>query len=530
MSTKTGRIKQTDKDKAVTFIRIAVYMRLSKTDETMQEESNSISMQRILIRKYIASHFAEYEVMEYQDNGFTGTNFNRPGVQRLLEDARNEKFDCVVVKDFSRFGRDYMEVGSYLEQIFPLMEVRYISVNDHYDSEGVLGTAGGLNVAFKNLINMLYSRDLSKKIRSAQMARARKGEYLGGFARYGYEKSLEDKHRLVVDPEAAEVVRKIFTMAAEGVTISGIVRYLNDNGVLTCVEYKQRKDSRYQHPGGGVKKLWGPQSVRSILSDETYIGKVVWNRSEKSITTGKRMLWHDRSEWVVVDGQHEPLVSEELFALANERAKPKKRDRSGVDMSGFKREVLFVCGYCGRSMVKKNHKYCCRYRTCGTDTECRRAVEDMEKLEGSVMEYVRKTAEVMLGNSRQKDVEAERETLGRKLESLRREKEQISAEKMFLYDKYRSGGMTREQFVARTGSMGVRVDEIGIEMEEAEDRIEGLKGCGSQEGEAVLEGIAALREFDKGVLRKGIERIRVFGEGRIEVVWKGGDMFGGGDS
>lgn len=98
----------------------------------------------------------------------------------------------------------------------------------------------------------------------------------------------------------------------------------------------------------------------------------MWNRSEKSITTGKKMLWHDRSEWVVVDGQHEPLVSEELFALANERTKPKKRDRSGVDMSGFKREVLFVCGYCGRSMVKKKHKYCRRYRTCGTDTECRR--------------------------------------------------------------------------------------------------------------------------------------------------------------
>lgn len=213
----------------------------------------------------------------------------------------------------------------------------------------------------------------------------------------------------------------------------------------------------------------------------------------------------DRSKWVVVDGQHEPLVSEELFDLANEMAKPKKRD-----MSGFKREVLFVCGYCVRSMVKKNHKYCCRYRTCGTDTECRRAVEDMEKLE-----YVRKTAEVMLGNSERKDVEAERE---KKLDALRKEKERVSAEKVFLYDKYRSEGMTREQFKARTGSMGVRIEEIGKEMGEAEDRIERLKRCHSQEGEAVLEGIAALREFDKGVLRKGIERIRVFGDGQIEVV------------
>lgn len=127
-------------------------------------------------------------------------------------------------------------------------------------------------------------------------------------------------------------------------------------------------------------------------------------------------------------------------------------------------------------------------------------------------------------------VNMDQRTLGKKLDALRKEKERLSAEKMFLYDKYRSGGMTREQFEARTGSMGVRVEEIGKEMGEAEDGIERLKGCGSRDGETVLEGIAALREFDKGVLRKGIERIRVFGEGRIEVVWKGGDMFGGGDS
>ena len=149
----------------------------------------------------------------------------------------------------------------------------------------------------------------------------------------------------------------------------------------------------------------------------------------------------------------------------------------------------------------------------------------METLEGSVMEYVRKTAEVMLGNSGRKDVKSEREALGEKLDSLRKEKERLSAEKMFLYDKYRSGGMTREQFKAMTREMAVRIEEIGKGMGEAEEGIERLKGCGSREGEAVLEGIAALREFDKGVLRKGIERIRVFGEGRIEVVWKAGDMF-----
>ena len=219
---------------------VAKYIRLSDEDvdtgRSVKQESNSVVSQRRLLDGFIEGDagLRRCRVLEFCDDGFSGTDFRRPGFEGMMEAAKRGEIGCVIVKDFSRLGRDYIEVGSYLEQIFPLMEVRCISVNDHYDSEGVLGTAGGLNVAFKNLINMLYSRDLSKKIRSAQMARARKGEYLGGFARYGYEKSPEDKHRLVVDSEAAEVVRKIFTMAAEGVTVSGIARYLNDNGVLTC--------------------------------------------------------------------------------------------------------------------------------------------------------------------------------------------------------------------------------------------------------------------------------------------------------
>jgi len=170
----------------------AKYIRLSSADEDIRmgdkAESNSVVNQRKLLDCYLESHreFSNCTILEFLDDGRSGTNLDRPGMRAMLDAARRHEIDCIIVKDFSRLGRDYIEVGSYLEQIFPLMEVRCISVNDRYDSEGVLGTAGGLNVAFKNLINMLYSRDLSKKIRSAQMARARKGEYLGGFARYGY--------------------------------------------------------------------------------------------------------------------------------------------------------------------------------------------------------------------------------------------------------------------------------------------------------------------------------------------------------
>lgn len=509
---------------------VAKYIRLSDEDidtgSCGKTESGSIVSQRQLLDDFINRNreLGRCRVIEFCDDGFSGTNFKRPGFERMMEAVKRGEIGCIIVKDFSRLGRDYIEVGSYLEQIFPLMEVRCISVNDNYDSEGVLGTTGGLNIAFKNLINMLYSRDLSQKIRSARMVRARKGEYLGGFARYGYEKSPEDKHQLVVDPEAAEVVRTIFRMAAEGITVSQIARYLNDNHVLTCVEYKKSKNSRYQHPGTGVKKLWGTASVRSILSDETYIGKVVYNRGEKSITTGKKMIWHDRSEWVVADGQHEPLVSKELFELANEKAKPKKRDRSNVDMSGFKREVLFVCGYCGRSMVKKNHRYSCRYRTCATDTECKMAVEMQDVLEETVMEYVRSTANVMLDKKEKAEGVSEKEILLEKIEYFQKEKKRLTTLKLLMYDKYKSGQMTREQFKAESSSIAEQIDEIKVLLAESEEKVGNIKGTGFGEEDSLNE-IAALQGFDKAVLRKAIDRIKVFGDGRIEVIWKADDTF-----
>ena len=215
-------------------VRIAAYMRLSKADGAVSKgegkllkESNSILMQRILICQYITSHFEEYELTEYQDDGFSGIDFHRPGIQRLFEDAKNEKIDCIIVKDFSRFGRDYLEVGSYLEQIFPFLGIRFISINDHYDSDYYRGRVLDFEINFKNLLYDLYSRDLSQKVKSSLQARKKSGQYVSSSEPFGYEKSSDDRHMLVVSEDEAEVVRLIFALALRGMTSSQIAKKLN---------------------------------------------------------------------------------------------------------------------------------------------------------------------------------------------------------------------------------------------------------------------------------------------------------------
>lgn len=228
----------------------AMYIRLSMEDEDVslnrKEESNSISSQRELLKAYIENHseLKDTKVQEYCDDGFTGTKFERPGYMKLMEDIRAEKISCIVVKDLSRLGRDYIEVGSLLEQILPLYQVRVIAVNDNYDSNNYDGSTGGMNVAFKNLIYMLYSRDLSNKICSAKHTRILNGENISGQLRYGYVKDPSDKHKIIVDPEAAEVVKLIFELTAQGKRKTEVANYLNAHGIDTPSAYKKKKEAK----------------------------------------------------------------------------------------------------------------------------------------------------------------------------------------------------------------------------------------------------------------------------------------------
>ena len=217
--------------------KIALYIRLSQEDENLAEvkrESNSITNQRNMLKQYIKEHseFAGKEVIEFADDGFSGTNFARPEFNRMIKEIMYGNVECVIVKDFSRFGRNYIESGNYLERIFPQCKVRFISINDHFDSDDFKGKTGGINMAFKNFMNSMYSKDISQKVIMAMKTRAEAGQFMAPFPPYGYRKSLDDIHQLIIDEKSAEIVRTIFKLAADGTGKNAIARYLNEEGIV----------------------------------------------------------------------------------------------------------------------------------------------------------------------------------------------------------------------------------------------------------------------------------------------------------
>ena len=237
---------------------MALYLRLSKEDGDMIDESNSITNQRFILRKFVAERpeFDSYEIKEYIDDGFSGKNFERPGIQELLEDVRSGKVFGIIVKDFSRFGRNHIEVGNFIEKIFPLLDVRFIAVNNSFDSKDYIGTTPDMDVAFENLMYDYFSEENSVKIRNDLMGRRMRGNYLATFAVFGYKKSPDNHNHIVPDEAAAAIVRMIFEKYAECGVKAEVARYLNQQGIPTPQVYAMKSGSTYQWKYQEEKKLY----------------------------------------------------------------------------------------------------------------------------------------------------------------------------------------------------------------------------------------------------------------------------------
>lgn len=291
-------------------------MRVSKEDAKDKEESNSVGMQRMLLRKFVAEKFSDYELSEFCDDGYTGTNFERPGVQKLLEQVRDSEISCIVVKDFSRFARDYIELGAYLEQIFPFLGVRFLSVNDNYDSLDYQGGIAGIDVNFRNLLYDLYSKDLSLKVRSSLAVRKEQGQYISGNSPFGYEKDPDDRHALVIAQDEAEIVKRIFSLKVEGYSSTQIAGLFNANRVKTPIEFKIEKGRTRRAPKGG-RFQWSTGTICQILRNEIYIGNIVQKKYEKDFVGGKNHI-RPREEWLTGYDHHEPIIERAVFEKVQE--------------------------------------------------------------------------------------------------------------------------------------------------------------------------------------------------------------------
>lgn len=486
MTRKANPVKKADEK---TLYRAAVYIRLSKEDAEKQE-SNSVASQRELIHEFLKKQPDILVCAEHVDDGYSGINFDRPGVIRLLQEIRDGEIDCVIVKDLSRFGRNYIETGRYIQRIFPLMGVRFIAVNDHYDSAGQESREDHLILPFRNLMNDSYCRDISIKVRSQIDMRQKKGDYVGSFPLFGYLRDPEHKGRLVIDETAASVVRDIFAMKLAGRNHRRIADDLNDHGIPSPMEYKGLRNLRYATPfKRNPQSKWSPVAVERILKNEMYTGTMVQGKEKTLNYKVKKRIQVAKEEWVRVEDTHEPIVSKEEFSLVQKLLLRDTRTPPGREQLCLFAGLL-VCGDCGCSMVRKKLRAGGRvyiYYICGSNKKDKQTCASHRireaDLEDAVLNLLR--AHIFLFCSVE-DLRQEIKTLPLQEYEARKKQKQIQKrkEELFrsrrlkdsLYEDYRDGILEKKDY---------------MEMKEDYERI-----CGKMEAAVHLleEELLALEE------------------------------------
>lgn len=370
-----------------------------KTIGKQKQESNSVTNQKTLLNEFVEGHDDLIIYDTYIDDGFTGTNFNRPAFQRLLEDMRNGNINCVIVKDLSRLGRNYIEVGNYIEQVFPLFNIRFIAINDLVDSFTKPASINTILVPFKNLINDEYCRDTSIKIRTSLNGKKKKGEFIGAFPSYGYIKDKKNKHKLIIDEVAAEIVRQIFRWnVIDGLGKIAICHKLNDLGILNPTGHK-KLELRQNYNNYGVQDntyIWTPSTIRNILSNEVYIGNTVQGKRRTKSYKVHKVECVPKEEWIRVENTHEPIIDKRTFEKAQEM---NKRD---IKVSQKTKELsvwagFLKCADCKKAMNKKSStnkigsKY--EYYICSTyrkksNNLCTKHSIKLENLEKAVLQTI----------------------------------------------------------------------------------------------------------------------------------------------
>ena len=325
---------------------VALYIRLSKEDESAGP-SQSVQNQESLLREFVQQH--RLSVFDtYVDDGWSGTNFDRPNFQRMIGDIETKKVNMVITKDLSRLGRDYIMTGHYMERYFPEHRVRYISLLDGIDT-GVDSTANDIT-PFRAIMNDMYAKDISKKIKSVKRDKQRKGQFIGGKPMYGYKMHPTEKNKIVIDEEVAPIVRRIFALALSGISCRKIATTLNEEGVPTPSAYCGWK-ARNTGPYSGQ---WSSERISEMLKNETYIGNMVQGRMVKISYKSKKCLRQSPENWVVVEGTHEPIIDSETFQKVQMLVNSRKHTRSRT--YDFLLKGLIFCHECGYPMAVINRK------------------------------------------------------------------------------------------------------------------------------------------------------------------------------
>lgn len=523
----------------------AMYLRLSRDDvavgsakdsggqASVRTESESIGNQRELIRAYIHEQqdIQLYDI--YVDDGFSGSNFDRPEFNRMMCDIEAGRVNCVIVKDLSRFGRDYIESGRYIQKTFPALGVRFIALTDNYDSFTADSGTGSIVLPVKNFINDSYCRDISTKVKSGLEVKRRNGECISSFAVYGYRKDEGNKNHLVPDEYAAGIVRKIFEWKIAGMAVSAIAEQLNELGILSPKEYKKSLGLKYNGGFQGTgKSLWGNASVKRILTNEVYLGHLQQGKSQKINYKVKKSVEKPREEWVCVENTHEALISEDDFQIVQNLLKSDSRMGPKMDKSGLFAGLLF-CGDCGEQMVRRIIRYKGKdkvYYICSTKNRgdgCSRHSIEEGTLKSLVESTVKKYANAFLEEKELFDRAREQEaddfsevsTYDREIRRLKDEQDRYYSLCAGLYEDLRNGVVTKEEFERLHEGFEKKAVELGEAQKKQETLIREMfrKGVLSAGRLKAFQDCVELKEIDRHSLSSLVKRIYIYEEKRIEI-------------
>lgn len=522
----------------------ALYLRLSKEDGDVasgsKNESNSIANQKSLIMDYLQSRPEFWVVSVREDDGFSGTDFNRPAFQAMMEDVKKGVINCIIVKDLSRFGRNYIEVGRYLEKLFPMLGIRFIAVNDNYDSLEA-DTAHDIVVPFKNLINDSYCRDLSVKIRSHLAIKRKNGEFIGAFACYGYLKDENNRNQLVVDTYAGQVVKDIFRMKINGMSQYRIADALNEQGILSPMEYKKYLGSHFESSFKvNPKAVWTAKAVTRILTNEVYTGVLVQGKQTTPNHKVKVRQEVDETDWIRVENAHESLIDRVLFDIVQNLMGRDTRT-SPNETQVFPLSGLVYCGDCGHPMVRKISRYTKKEKAdtaqiygyflcsekCGKGgCSWHRISENdlMGAVLGAVNLHIQKVLDVQealqqIENapSRQLMIQKYQERLSMKEE----ERKKAERLKIGIYEDLKDGLLDKEEYQKLKAEFDSRIAEADAAVKELKRQIAELEGSRSANAPWMIyfQQFSRLEQLTRWAAAIIINKILVYEDNRIKITF-----------
>lgn len=527
---------------------LAYYIRLSQEDMDKYTgeiaESVSVANQRDLLQYAYESRveLLEYDVVEYIDDGYSGTNFNRPGFRRMIEDVKRGKIQCIMVKDFSRFARNFLESGEYLEQIFPFLGVRFISVNDNYDSETNGVSAGNWDVAFKNLMYDLYSKDLSRKVTVAKRSKAKKGEYMGR-APLGYIRSKTIKNQLEIEPIGAKIVRYIFDLALEGVKIPDIVKRLNAENVPTPGTIMQILGKWTPKRKNTSIICWQYPMVWKIIKNRVYTGACINFKRSKVVPCGTQTKKNAEEDQEIVPNCHEAIVTESEFEVAFKNCKimgvSKRKKNKNKPVSTLLSGTV-VCGYCNCTMfyqyrAKMPDIFRC-YTTRGADIplsddvcDCR--AHEVEGLEHMVLNEIHRISQLAEKKYRKMRCDAnDQQDAGLKLEAeignLKQQIAQKKIEKQDCYELYILGEIEKERYLAVKRNCDLDIQQMDGKIRQMELEMNGQSLVESEDMQILKDVAAYAKEqlLTKEMVQYLIKEIKVYRDNRYEILWNFGNL------